>query len=59
MQDSKPGFLIAIEGLDRSGKSTQIERVKQWLTDNNQSENQQTNIIQFPGIFRFLKISEF
>lgn len=46
---TKPGILIAIEGLDRSGKSTQIERVQAWLQTHNQSEGQQTSIMKFPS----------
>jgi dTMP kinase len=45
----KPGILIAIEGLDRSGKSTQIERVQAWLTEHNQSEGQETVVMKFPS----------
>lgn len=32
MTDEMPGKLIAVEGLDGSGKSTQIHLVHQWLT---------------------------
>ena len=31
MEEKLPGKLIAVEGLDGSGKSTQIHLVHQWL----------------------------
>lgn len=47
--DLSKGFLVAIEGLDRSGKSTQIEKLKSWLQQNHQSQGQSTTVIRFPS----------
>lgn len=48
----QPGYLIAVEGLDRSGKSTQIERLKGWLEKNCQAEGKITKVIRFPSMFQ-------
>ena len=41
----KRGALIVFEGCDRSGKTTQCQKVLEWL----KSSNHQAHFMRFPG----------
>lgn len=48
----KRGILIAVEGGDRGGKSTQCMRLKEWFTD---KQGGSIEYLKFPG--KFFKIT--
>lgn len=44
-QETKRGAFIVLEGLDRSGKTTQVQRLEQRF----QAEGKKVEAIRFPG----------
>ena len=44
-QDGRPGLLFVVEGLDRSGKSSQCQRLYENIT----AQGRKARYVKFPG----------
>lgn len=58
MNKLKRGLFIVFEGLDRSGKTTQVKKLQDYFaTASLPEENKKVKLMRFPGIFYLLFVN--